>query len=123
MSFLLIIGLCITFVVVCGLLSNKYGFGNPLEIVLLSLSLFATFGGAYFGAKISGDNSRKIVQKQLILSTLEGKMEENITFVNKFYDLRNKIYDLSDIFIMRLDIFDFFEILKYKHTYNHLLFI
>lgn len=119
MSFVLIIGLCIIFIVVCGLLSNKYGFGNPLEIVLLSLSLFATFGGAYFGAKISGDNSRKIVQKQLILNTLEGKMEENITIVNKFYNLRNKIYSLSGMFIRRLDIFEIFEILKYKHTYSH----
>ncbi len=119
MSFILIIGLCIIFIVVCGSISNKYGFGNPLEIVLLSLSLFATFGGAYFGAKISGDNSRKIVQKQLILNTIEGKMEENITIVNKFYNLRNKIYDLSGMFIIRLDIFEIFEILKYKHTYNH----
>ena len=66
MSFILIIGLCIIFIVVCGLLSNKYGFGNPLEIVLLSLSLFATLGGAYFGALIAGKYSLKTVEKQFI---------------------------------------------------------
>ncbi|MBN6204447.1 hypothetical protein JZH61_11515 [Staphylococcus saprophyticus] len=43
-----------------GCLALKVGLENPFEIALLFLGLFATFGGAYLGAKISGDKAREL---------------------------------------------------------------
>lgn len=73
--------MCIIFVGYCGFFSSKYGYGNPLEMMLLSLGLFATFGGAYIGAKISGDNSRKLYEYQ--------KNQENNEKISKVELLAN----------------------------------
>ncbi|MBN6756170.1 MULTISPECIES: hypothetical protein [Staphylococcus] len=56
--------LSIAFVCLCGWISIKFKQGVPLEILLLSIGLFATFGGAYYGAKVSGDNARELYEKQ-----------------------------------------------------------
>ncbi|MEN2033261.1 hypothetical protein [Staphylococcus hominis] len=42
-----------------------------LKIIISTIALFTTFGGAYFGAKISGENSLKLAKKQLIMEDLK----------------------------------------------------
>lgn len=37
---------------------------DKLMVCISFAGLFATFGGAYLGAKISGDNARKLYEKQ-----------------------------------------------------------
>lgn len=59
--------LSIAFVCLCGWISIKFKQGVPLEILLLSIGLFATFGGAYYGAKVSGDNARELYEKQKMM--------------------------------------------------------
>ena len=42
-----------------------------LKIIISTIALFTTFGGAYFGAKISGENSLELAKKQLIMEDLK----------------------------------------------------
>lgn len=42
-----------------------------LKIIISIIALFTTFGGAYFGAKISGETSLKLAKKQLIMEDLK----------------------------------------------------
>lgn len=49
--------------VISQMVENKYIY-ETLIIILTFIGLFATFGGAYIGAKISGDNARKLYEKQ-----------------------------------------------------------
>ncbi|WP_270671265.1 hypothetical protein [Staphylococcus hominis] len=39
-------------------------FNEYFTMIISTISIFATFGGAYLGAKISGDNSRKLYEQQ-----------------------------------------------------------
>ncbi|WP_204180527.1 MULTISPECIES: hypothetical protein [unclassified Staphylococcus] len=56
--------LSIVFVCLCVLISIKFKQGVPLEIILLSIGLFATFGGAALGACISGIYTLKAIEKE-----------------------------------------------------------
>ncbi|MCG7340131.1 hypothetical protein MHZ36_12615 [Staphylococcus sp. ACRSN] len=65
---LLLIGVVIAVLIVCYLVIDALiGFKNTKEVIPIIISifgLFATFGGAYLGAKIAGDNARNIYEKQ-----------------------------------------------------------
>ncbi|MGW7991059.1 hypothetical protein [Staphylococcus xylosus] len=65
---LLLIGVVIAVLIVCYLVIDALiGFKNIKEVIPIIISifgLFATFGGAYLGAKIAGDNARNIYEKQ-----------------------------------------------------------
>lgn len=53
---------------------KKNEFNEYFTMILSTISIFATFGGAYLGAKISGDNARKledIKYKQNISKTID----------------------------------------------------
>lgn len=64
-----------------GCLALKFGLENPFEIALLFLGLFATFAGAYWGAKLSGEyavrlsNSDKIIDSSKLILTDLRKLE------------------------------------------------
>ncbi|MBM0753094.1 hypothetical protein QJ771_09330 [Staphylococcus epidermidis] len=53
-----------------------------LQIIISIVGLFATFGGAYLGAKISGDNARKLYELQ--------KNETENKIINKIEFITNK---------------------------------
>lgn len=57
----------------------KIDFKDCLMISISFLGLFATFGGAYLGAKISGDNARENMQIQLESQREENKRNETFT--------------------------------------------
>ena len=62
-----------------------------MDYMYFFLGLFATFLGAYLGAKISGDTSRKLLLHQLTINTFEVKFEENLEFVNESQKLIEKV--------------------------------
>lgn len=57
---LVIIFLILILAYILGILVQKTGLENPVEISLLFIGLFATFGGAYLGAKISANTAIKL---------------------------------------------------------------
>ncbi|MEB6413649.1 hypothetical protein [Staphylococcus saprophyticus] len=57
---LVIIFLILILAFILGILVHKIGLENPIEVSLLFLGLFATFGGAYLGAKISANTAIKL---------------------------------------------------------------
>lgn len=62
-----------------------------LGTILAFIGLFATAGGAYWGAKISGDVSRELLRKQLVINTFETKYEKNVNLVSEFQSLIEEI--------------------------------
>lgn len=66
---LVLIGVVIAVLIVCYLVIDVLiDFKNAKEVLPIIISvfgLFATFGGAYLGAKISGENARKQAQAEL----------------------------------------------------------
>lgn len=60
----IVLVLCIFII---GYILSNIGHENKLEgysVAINFFSIFATFGGAYVGAKIAGDNARKLYEKQ-----------------------------------------------------------
>lgn len=55
--------------------------------------IFATFGGAYLGAKISGDNTLKLAKKERLIDDLIKTSENNSEFLrkNKFLRLKKQL--------------------------------
>lgn len=74
-----------------GCLALKFGLENPFEIALLFLGLFATFGGAYWGAKISGENSKEIFKKDLKLRNIENNITGNIAVLKNIEKIKTEI--------------------------------
>lgn len=62
-----------------------------LGTILAFIGLFATAGGAYWGAKISGDVSRELLRKQLVINTFETKYEKNVNLISEFQSLIEEI--------------------------------
>ncbi|MBF2323512.1 hypothetical protein [Staphylococcus epidermidis] len=56
-------------------------------------SIFATFGGAYLGAKMSGDNTLKLAKKERLIDDLIKTSENNSEFLrkNKFLRLKKQL--------------------------------
>lgn len=74
-----------------GCLALKFGHENSFEIALLFLGLFATFGGAYWGAKISGENSKEIFKKDLKLRNIENNITANIGVLKNIEKIKIEI--------------------------------
>ncbi|KSZ60877.1 hypothetical protein RES1_11785 [Staphylococcus epidermidis] len=93
------------------LIISSYYFLNiifKLEIkerLTLSLSfaaIFATFGGAYLGAKVSSDNAVKLNKSQMIMEDLKENSTTNKDLINKFKKLNiitriNLIHNVRNI--------------------------
>ncbi|MCE7786061.1 hypothetical protein LHJ68_08650 [Staphylococcus xylosus] len=81
-------------------------------MMLLSLGLFATFGGAYFGAKISGEKASKIARNQMIMEDLKVYSINNREFVKRIDESINK--DLINEVHYRGKLLDVLEFQVYK---------
>lgn len=91
---LVIIFLILILAYILGILVQKTGLENPVEISLLFIGLFATFGGAYLGAKIAGDNAREleidrrkneIEEKKLKIRLLFKMNLDNLSDIHRFF--------------------------------------
>lgn len=86
---LVIIFLILILAFILGILVHKIGLENPIEISLLFLGLFATFGGAYLGAKISANTAIK-------LSRLDKNIENSknmLITMREINNIREKIIE------------------------------
>lgn len=63
---------------------------TSLTLSISVISLFATFGGAYLGAKVSGEYATKTMKEQIIMSDLKEKSDDNIKFLNEFSTLNDR---------------------------------
>ncbi|MCY1605943.1 hypothetical protein [Staphylococcus pettenkoferi] len=75
-------------------LQSNIDYKDKISIFISFVGLFATFGGAYLGAKISGDNAKKLYEKQ--------KREKEKSLFNKIDLMVNvkliSIYDHAERF-------------------------
>ncbi|MBF2777849.1 hypothetical protein QI089_09435 [Staphylococcus saprophyticus] len=69
-----------------------------LQIIISIVGLFATFGGAYLGAKVSGENASQIAKKERIISSVMNNLEFNKDILNDFN--LNITKDLKEIIEM-----------------------
>lgn len=117
----------LAFVFLVGYILSNIDPDNKLEGYIIAISfigIFATFGGAYLGAKISGENASKLAKKESMINDLNRTMESNNkvleNFNNKnlkrtldFYSNKN---DLKNTFEVNNFIVNFFE---FKEKFRH----
>ncbi|WP_182477794.1 YrzE family protein [Mammaliicoccus sciuri] len=115
------------FILFFGFVLSNIDPDNKLEAYTIAISfigIFATFGGAYLGAKISGENASKLAKKESMINDLNRTMKSNNKvledFKNKglkqkldFYSNKN---DLKNTFDVNNFIINFFE---FKEDYRH----
>ncbi|WP_182579992.1 hypothetical protein [Staphylococcus gallinarum] len=53
-------------------------------IAISFIGIFATFGGAYFGAKISGENASKLSKKENMINDLRNTLQYNNKILDEF---------------------------------------
>lgn len=92
---LLLIGVIIAVLIVCYLVIDALiSFNHAKEVLPIIISifgLFATFGGAYLGAKISGENSKEIFKKDLKLRNIENNITGNIAVLKNIEKIKTEI--------------------------------
>lgn len=111
---LVIIFLILILAFILGILVHKIGLENPIEVSLLFLGLFATFGGAYLGAKIAGDNARG-----LEIDRRKNEIEEKILKIRLLFKMNlDNVSDIHMFFCSYYDIkqIDFLSSLKKKRS-------
>ncbi|HDP6050689.1 hypothetical protein [Staphylococcus aureus] len=81
------------------ILQNNIEMTEIIKITISIIALFSTFGGAYLGAKISGNNARKLAKKESMISDLNRTYEYNYVVLEKFNNslLRSKIDYLKEM--------------------------
>ncbi|MGX0802818.1 hypothetical protein ACUXJR_001615 [Staphylococcus hominis] len=83
---------------------------DKLTICISFFSLFATFLGAYLGAKVSSDNARKMQKEQLEIQNLEKNIENNFVYLEEFSKLIQNISSFN-----YMGIFKYFTLFYCKH--------
>lgn len=69
---------------------DKKDVAGSITAGITFVGLFATFGGAYLGAKLSGEYATKTMKEQIIMSDLKEKSDDNIKFLNEFSTLNDR---------------------------------
>ncbi len=100
---------------------------NKLQGYTIAISfvgIFATFGGAYLGAKISGENASKFAKRESMINDLNRTMESNNKVLGSFNTIglkRNLDFylnknDLKNTFDVNNFIINFFD---FKEMFRH----
>lgn len=100
---------------------------NKLQGYTIAISfvgIFATFGGAYLGAKISGENASKLAKRESMINDLNRTMESNNKVLRSFNTIglkRNLDFylnknDLKNTFDVNNFIINFFD---FKEMFRH----
>lgn len=100
---------------------------NKLQGCTIAISfvgIFATFGGAYLGAKISGENASKLAKRESMINDLNRTMESNNKVLGSFNTIglkRNLDFylnknDLKNTFDVNNFIINFFD---FKEMFRH----
>lgn len=99
---LIILLAIVSFVLVVGYIISSVDPNHSItgySIAISFVGVFATFGGAYFGAKISGNNARKLAKKESMISDLNRTYEYNYIVLEEFNNslLRKEIDYLKEM--------------------------
>lgn len=68
---------------------------RSLEISIALFSMFATFGGAYLGAKIAGDNAKDLFEKDVKIRDIETHLKTNLDVLGKINDCKEKLVEID----------------------------
>lgn len=87
---LLIIGSAIVIFCLATIMQNifKIELKDSLSIIIAFISIFATFGGAYIGAKVSGENAIKINQNSIENEHRKNSFPLKMEIVNYIEDIQ-----------------------------------
>ncbi|KAB2300953.1 hypothetical protein K4U66_07135 [Staphylococcus epidermidis] len=88
-SFVLVVG----YIISC--IDPKHSI-TGYSIAISFVGVFATFGGAYLGAKISGNNARELFVKDIKLRDIENHLSVNLTVLEKINDCKKKLVEIND---------------------------
>lgn len=88
---------------------------TSLTLSISVASLFSTFGGAFLGAKVSGEYATKTMKEQLKMSELINNSENNINFLNDLSIRSNILLHINKTENKELEII--------KNTFNWQVFI
>ncbi|WP_239762229.1 hypothetical protein [Mammaliicoccus sp. I-M35] len=84
--FIIVLGV-IGFILFFGFVLSNIDPDNKLEAYTLAISfvgIFATFGGAYLGAKVSGENASKLAKKESMINDLRNTLQYNNKILDEF---------------------------------------
>ncbi|VED27135.1 hypothetical protein [Staphylococcus warneri] len=104
--FILITILLIVFYYIVAILKG-IEYKDKITICISFTGLFATFGGAYLGAKISGDNTRNLYKEQKKDANNELRYKSEFLFCMKLSDLKENHNILKHYAINKVDINNF----------------
>lgn len=121
-----------TFILSVGYVLSNIDPKNKLQgytIAISFIGIFATFGGAYLGAKISGENAIKLAKKESMINDLNRTMESNKkvleSFNNKglkrnldFYLNKNDLKNTFDVNDFMIKFFDFKKMFRHFKMNN-----
>lgn len=93
-------------------------------IAISFIGIFATFGGAYLGAKISGENASKLAKRESMINDLNRTMESNNKVLENFkikglkraLDMYTNKSDLENTFDVNNFIINYFV---FKEMFRH----
>ena len=105
---------------------------NKLQGYTIAISfvgIFATFGGAYLGAKISGENASKLAKRESMINDLNRTMESNNKVLESFntkglkrnldfYSNKNDLKNTFDVNNFIINFFDFKEMFRHFKMNN-----
>ncbi|MDW8799351.1 hypothetical protein [Staphylococcus pseudoxylosus] len=116
-----------TFIFTVGYILSNVDPENKLEgytIAISFIGIFATFGGAYLGAKISGENASKLAKRESMINDLNRTMQSNNKVLESFntkglkrnLDFYSRKNDLENTF----DVNNFMiQFLMFQEDYRH----
>lgn len=70
---------------------------EKIEVVIGVTGLFTTFLGAYIGAKIAGNESRKLFKQEIKMNDLNNNMSINLDVLEKLEYVKTKIDYINDL--------------------------
>ena len=95
---------------------------RSLEISIALFAMFATFGGAYLGAKISGQDAIKLSNQQLLINYSEDLLKYLIKVENIRKDIRKDITDnICKVLELKEDTSSEKELETFNDYYSELL--
>ncbi|HDH4287645.1 TPA: hypothetical protein PI096_002623 [Staphylococcus aureus] len=96
---LIILLAIISFVLVVGYIISSVDPNHSItgySIAISFVGVFATFGGAYLGAKISGDNARELFEKDIKIRDIEKHFSANLVVLYKINESKKIIVNIKE---------------------------
>ncbi|WP_217971791.1 hypothetical protein [Staphylococcus xylosus] len=90
----------LAFVLLFGFIFSTFNPTKAFDGFTIAISfagLFTTFGGAYLGAKISGENSKELFKNELRIRDIENHMAINVKVLSQIEKIENLIKNIKEL--------------------------